>query len=150
MERDEITPRNDLGILLTSTLSGGLLCIHGKKICDGRCFDCRTNRPLWRETVEIDVLKTVNSGITHPTHPQQHLHRRSNDVGANGRLVVVPVRETPAEFRNRGDIEFALHYIEERNFGSLPETIHEEVSHLLRLLVANIQGEYLTRVSQTK
>jgi len=35
-ERDEITPRNEPKISTTSTLSGGLLCIHGKRLYDGR------------------------------------------------------------------------------------------------------------------
>lgn len=35
-ERDEITPRNEPEIPSTPTLSGGLLCIHGKRLCDGR------------------------------------------------------------------------------------------------------------------
>lgn len=38
---------------------------------------------------------------------------------------------------NRGDIEFALNYIEEGSFGSTSETVHEKSYHLLRLLVAN-------------
>jgi death-on-curing protein len=39
--------------------------------------------------------------------------------------------------RNRGDIEFGLDYIEEGNFGSAPETIHQKAYDLLRFLVAN-------------
>lgn len=51
--------------------------------------------------------------------------------------IVVEYPDTPAGVRNRGDIEFALNYIEEGSFGSAPETIHEKAYHLLRLLVAN-------------
>ena len=45
--------------------------------------------------------------------------------------------DTPTGVRNRGDIEFALNYIEEGSFGSAPDTVHEKAFHLLRLLVAN-------------
>jgi death-on-curing protein len=45
--------------------------------------------------------------------------------------------DTPSGVQNRGDIEFALNYIEEGNFDIAPETIHEKAFHLLRLLVAN-------------
>jgi death-on-curing protein len=38
---------------------------------------------------------------------------------------------------NRGDVEFALNYIEKGSFDTVPETIHEKAFHLLRLLVAN-------------
>jgi death-on-curing protein len=44
---------------------------------------------------------------------------------------------TDSGIRNRGDIEFALHYIEQGHFRTAPETIHEKAFHLLRLLVAN-------------
>lgn len=51
--------------------------------------------------------------------------------------IVAEYPDTPAGVRSRGDIEFALNYIEEGSFGSSPETIHEKAYHLLRLLVAN-------------
>ncbi|QUO48183.1 MULTISPECIES: type II toxin-antitoxin system death-on-curing family toxin [Halorubrum] len=51
--------------------------------------------------------------------------------------VVAEYPDTPAGVRNRGDIEFALDYIEEGSFGSAPDTIHEKAYHLFRLLVAN-------------
>jgi death-on-curing protein len=44
---------------------------------------------------------------------------------------------TEAGVQDRGDIEFALDYIDEGAFGTAPETIHEKAFHLLRLLVAN-------------
>ena len=44
---------------------------------------------------------------------------------------------TDSGIRNRGDIEFALQYIEQGHFRTAPETIHEKAFHLLRLLVAN-------------
>ncbi|MFC5278099.1 type II toxin-antitoxin system death-on-curing family toxin [Halorubrum rubrum] len=50
--------------------------------------------------------------------------------------VVAEYLDTPAGVRNRGDIEFAVNYIEEGSFGSAPDTIHEKAYHLLRLLVA--------------
>jgi hypothetical protein len=33
---------------------------------DGRYFDCRTTRPLRRETPEIDIIETVISDIVQP------------------------------------------------------------------------------------
>lgn len=51
--------------------------------------------------------------------------------------IVSEYPETPSGVRNRGDIEFALHYIEAGSFGAKPETIHEKSYHLLRLLIAN-------------
>ena len=51
--------------------------------------------------------------------------------------IVSEYSETSGGVRSRGDVEFALDYIEEGNFGSVPETIHEKAFHLLRLLVAN-------------
>jgi len=51
--------------------------------------------------------------------------------------IVAEYPETPAGVKNRGDIEFALEYIEHGSFGATPETIHEKAFHLLRLLVAN-------------
>jgi len=51
--------------------------------------------------------------------------------------IVSEYHDTPSGVQNRGDIEFALNYIEEGSFGSAPETIHEKSYHLLRLLVAN-------------
>jgi death-on-curing protein len=51
--------------------------------------------------------------------------------------IVSEYADTHSGIQNRGDIEFALHYIEEGRFGTAPETIHEKAFHLLRLLVAN-------------
>jgi death-on-curing protein len=51
--------------------------------------------------------------------------------------IVSEYTNTPSGVKNRGDIEFALNYIEEGSFGSAPETVHEKSYHLLRLLVAN-------------
>ncbi|WP_058367345.1 type II toxin-antitoxin system death-on-curing family toxin [Haloparvum sedimenti] len=59
------------------------------------------------------------------------------DVVAIHDDVVAEYPDTPAGVRNRGDIEFALNYIEAGSFGSAPETIHKKAFHLLRLLVAN-------------
>jgi len=43
--------------------------------------------------------------------------------------------DTSPGVQRRGDIE--LEYVNEGNFGSVPETIHEKAFHLLWLLVAN-------------
>lgn len=51
--------------------------------------------------------------------------------------IVSEYTETHRGIRNRGDIEFALKYIEHGSFGTKPETIHKKAFHLLRLLVAN-------------
>jgi death-on-curing protein len=51
--------------------------------------------------------------------------------------IVAEYSDTGSGVQNRGDIEFALAYIEEGSFGAAPETIHEKAFHLLRLLVAN-------------
>jgi len=59
------------------------------------------------------------------------------DVVAIHDDIVAEYSDTPAGIRNRGDIEFALDYIEAGSFGSAPETIHEKAFHLLRFLVAN-------------
>lgn len=59
------------------------------------------------------------------------------DVVAIHDDIVSEYSDTPSGVQNRGNIEFALNYIEERSFGSAPETIHEKSYHLLRLLVAN-------------
>jgi death-on-curing protein len=51
--------------------------------------------------------------------------------------IVSEYSDTSPGVQNRGDVEFALEYIEEGSFGSVPGTIHEKAFHLLRLLVAN-------------
>jgi len=51
--------------------------------------------------------------------------------------IVSEYDETHRGVRNRGDIEFALNYVEHGSFGTTPETVHEKAFHLLRLLVAN-------------
>ena len=51
--------------------------------------------------------------------------------------IVSEYTETAAGIQNRGDVEFALEYIRDGNFGTVPETIHEKAFHLLRLLVVN-------------
>jgi death-on-curing protein len=51
--------------------------------------------------------------------------------------IVSEYSDTSPGVQNRGDVEFALDYVAERSFGSVPETIHETAFHLLRLLVAN-------------
>ncbi|WP_256403616.1 type II toxin-antitoxin system death-on-curing family toxin [Halorubrum salinum] len=51
--------------------------------------------------------------------------------------IVSEYSDTHTGIQNSGDIEFALHYIEAGRFGTAPETVHEKVYHLLRLLVAN-------------
>lgn len=51
--------------------------------------------------------------------------------------IVSEYPDTSSGVKNRGDIEFALEYISEGNFGSVPETIHEKTFHFIRLIVAN-------------
>jgi death-on-curing protein len=51
--------------------------------------------------------------------------------------IVSEYPNTSSGVRSRGDIEFALDYVEEGSFGATPSTIHEKAFHLLRLLVAN-------------
>lgn len=51
--------------------------------------------------------------------------------------IVSEYADTYRGVQNRGDIEFALNYIEHGSFGTTPETIHEKAFHLLRLLIAN-------------
>lgn len=51
--------------------------------------------------------------------------------------IVSEYADTSSGVQNRGDIAFALNYIEEGAFGAAPDTIHEKAFHLLRLLVAN-------------
>jgi death-on-curing protein len=51
--------------------------------------------------------------------------------------IVSEYAETHAGVQNRGDVEFALNYVDAGSFGTAPKTIHETAFHLLRLLVAN-------------
>ncbi|MFB6124056.1 MAG: type II toxin-antitoxin system death-on-curing family toxin [Haloferacaceae archaeon] len=51
--------------------------------------------------------------------------------------IVSEYSDTSPGVQNRGDVEFAIEYIEKGSFGTVPETIHEKAFHLLRLLVAN-------------
>ncbi|APW98655.1 death-on-curing protein [Halobiforma lacisalsi AJ5] len=60
-----------------------------------------------------------------------------NDVLAIHDDVVAEYSDTHAGVKNRGDIEFALNYVENGSFGTVPETIHEKAFHLIRMLVAN-------------
>lgn len=60
--------------------------------------------------------------------------------------------DTSPGVQSSGDIEFALEYISEGCFGSVPETIHEKAFHLLRLLVANhpfVDGNKRTALNVT-
>jgi death-on-curing protein len=59
------------------------------------------------------------------------------DVLAIHEDIVAEYPDTPSGIRDRGDVEFVLSYIEEGQFDSAPESIHEKAYHLLRLLVAN-------------
>ncbi|MFB6250919.1 MAG: type II toxin-antitoxin system death-on-curing family toxin [Halobellus sp.] len=51
--------------------------------------------------------------------------------------IVSEYPDTSPGVQNRGDVEFALEFVEEGTFGSVPGTIYEKAYHLLRLLVAN-------------
>ncbi|PSP80418.1 type II toxin-antitoxin system death-on-curing family toxin [Halobacteriales archaeon QS_4_69_225] len=66
--------------------------------------------------------------------------------------VVSEYPDTPSGTQNRGDVEFALDYIEEGNFNSASVTIHERAFHLLRLLVAShpfVDGNKRTALNVT-
>lgn len=66
--------------------------------------------------------------------------------------IVSEYPDTHSGVSNRGDIEFALDYIEEGSFETVPETIHETAFHLLRLLVANhpfVDGNKRTALNTT-
>ncbi|UWG48513.1 Prophage maintenance system killer protein [Halanaeroarchaeum sp. HSR-CO] len=66
--------------------------------------------------------------------------------------IVSEYPDTSSGVQNRGDIEFALEYVSEGSFGSVPETIHEKTFHLLRLLVANhpfVDGNKRTALNTT-
>lgn len=56
------------------------------------------------------------------------------------------------ELLTRGDIEFAIDYIQHGHFGNCPESIHEKAVHLLRLLAANhsfVDGNKRTALNTT-
>ncbi len=66
--------------------------------------------------------------------------------------IVSEYPDTSSGVQNCGDIEFALEYVSEGSFGSVPETIHEKAFHLLRLLVANhpfVDGNKRTAINTT-
>jgi death-on-curing family protein len=66
--------------------------------------------------------------------------------------IVTEYTDTYAGIQDRGDIEFALNYIEDGHFGTSPETIHEKAFHLMRLLVANhpfVDGNKRTALNTT-
>lgn len=66
--------------------------------------------------------------------------------------IVSEYPDTSPGIQSPGDIEFALEYISEGSFGSVPETIHEKAFHLLRLLVANhpfVDGNKRTALNTT-
>jgi len=60
-----------------------------------------------------------------------------DDVLAIHDDIVSEYSATEPGVRSRGDVEFAIAYIEEGNFGTAPESVHRTAYHLLRLLVAN-------------
>ena len=60
-----------------------------------------------------------------------------DDVLTLHERVVKAGDHTPTGVANRGDIGYALTFVEDGHFGSAPETVHEKAAHLLRLLVAN-------------
>jgi len=45
--------------------------------------------------------------------------------------------ETESGVSRRGDISYALTFVEDGHYGHAPATIHEKAAHLMRLLVAN-------------
>ncbi|GGN91942.1 MULTISPECIES: type II toxin-antitoxin system death-on-curing family toxin [Haloarcula] len=66
--------------------------------------------------------------------------------------ILAEYADTSPGVQNEGDIQFALDYIEQGHFGSVPETIHEKAFHLCRLLVANhpfVDGNKRTALNTT-
>lgn len=66
--------------------------------------------------------------------------------------IVSEYPDTSSGVQSRGDVEFALEYVSEGSFGSVPETVHEKAFHLLRLLVANhpfVDGNKRTALNTT-
>lgn len=66
--------------------------------------------------------------------------------------IVSEYPDTSSGVQNRGAIEFALAYVSEGSFGSVPETVHGKAFHLLRLLVANhpfVDGNKRTALNTT-
>lgn len=66
--------------------------------------------------------------------------------------IVSEYPDTSSGIQRRGDIEFALEYIREGSFRSVPETTHEKAFHLLRLLVVNhpfVDGNKRTALNTT-
>jgi len=66
--------------------------------------------------------------------------------------IVSEYSDTSPGIHSRGDIEFALNYVSEGSFESVPETIHEKAFHLLRLLVVNhpfVDGNKRTALNAT-
>ncbi len=66
--------------------------------------------------------------------------------------IISEYSDTNSGVQSRGDIAFALEYVSEGSFGSVPETIHETAFHLLRLLVANhpfVDGNKRTALNTT-
>ncbi|MFB6080350.1 MAG: type II toxin-antitoxin system death-on-curing family toxin [Haloferacaceae archaeon] len=66
--------------------------------------------------------------------------------------IVSEYPDTRSGIQSRGDVEFALEYISEGSFGSVPEAVHEKAFHLLRLLVANhpfVDGNKRTALNAT-
>jgi death-on-curing protein len=51
--------------------------------------------------------------------------------------IVERSEETTPAVANRGDIEYALAFVEEGHYGHAPSTVHRKAAHLMRLLVAN-------------
>jgi death-on-curing protein len=66
--------------------------------------------------------------------------------------IVSAYPDTSSSVQSRGDIEFALQYVSEGRFGSVPKTIHGKAFHLLRLRVANhpfVDGNKRTALDTT-
>lgn len=75
-----------------------------------------------------------------------------DDVLALHDDIVSEYPQTQEGVKRRGDIAFALHYIQEGTFDTRPETIHEKAFNLLRLLVANhpfVDGNKRTALNTT-
>ncbi|WP_436908072.1 type II toxin-antitoxin system death-on-curing family toxin [Halosimplex marinum] len=60
-----------------------------------------------------------------------------DDVLSIHEQIVERSDETSEGVARRGDIAYALSFVEDGHYGNAPESIHETAAHLMRLLVAN-------------
>lgn len=61
----------------------------------------------------------------------------TDDIQAIHELIVEANAETTAGVASPGDIEYAVEHVQEGQFGQAPESPHEKVFQLLRLIATN-------------